>query len=57
MSLAAALLAFQAEAPTLSKNAAGQVGSRNYKYVDLHSIVETITPLLADVDDKAHGHA
>jgi hypothetical protein len=47
MSLAAALLAFQAEAPTLSKNAAGQVGSRNYKYVDLHSIVETITPLLA----------
>jgi hypothetical protein len=47
VSLAAALLAFQAEAPTLSKNAAGQVGSRNYKYVDLHSIVETITPLLA----------
>ena len=47
MSLAAALLAFQAEAPTLSKNAAGQVGTRNYKYVDLHSIVETITPLLA----------
>jgi hypothetical protein len=47
MSLAAALLAFQAEAPTLSKNAAGQVGSRSYKYVDLHSIVEQITPLLA----------
>jgi hypothetical protein len=47
MSLAAALLAFQAEAPTLSKNAAGQVGSREYKYVDLHSIVEAITPLLA----------
>jgi hypothetical protein len=46
-SLAAALLAFQAEAPTLSKNAAGQVGSRSYKYVDLHSIVEEITPLLA----------
>jgi hypothetical protein len=48
MSLAAALLAFQAEAPTLSKNAAGQVGSRHYKYVDLHSIVEQITPLLAE---------
>jgi hypothetical protein len=46
-SLTAALLAFQAEAPTLSKNAAGQVGSRSYKYVDLHSIVEEITPLLA----------
>jgi hypothetical protein len=46
-SLAAALLAFQAEAPTLHKNATGQIQSRTYNYVDLHTIVEQITPLLA----------
>jgi hypothetical protein len=46
-SLAAALLAFQAEAPTLHKNATGQIQSRTYSYVDLHTIVEEITPLLA----------
>jgi hypothetical protein len=52
MSLASALLAFQSEAKTLPKDKTGKVqmksgGSYEYRYTDLHTIVETITPLLA----------
>lgn len=41
-----ALHAVQANAPTLTKDATGQVGSRHYKYTPLDTIVEKIGPLL-----------
>jgi hypothetical protein len=55
MSLAAALLAFQAEAPTLSKNKTGKVHGTSkagkpyeyeYRYTDLHTIAKEVGPLL-----------
>jgi hypothetical protein len=46
--LAGALLKLQDAAPTLTKDAAGQVGSRHYKYTPLDTIVEKIGPLLVD---------
>ena len=45
-SLLKALHAVQANAPTLRKDATGQVGSRHYKYTPLDTIVETLRPLL-----------
>jgi hypothetical protein len=56
MSLAAALLAFQAEAPMLPKDKTGKIVGTNrkgeryeyaYRYTDLATIMEQITPLLA----------
>jgi hypothetical protein len=56
MSLAAALLAFQAEAPTLPKDSVGKIVGTSksgkayeymYRYTDLATIMEQITPLLA----------
>jgi hypothetical protein len=46
--LAGALLKLQDAAPTLTKDASGQVGSRHYKYTPLDTIVEKIGPLLVD---------
>jgi hypothetical protein len=46
--LAGALLKLQDAAPTLTKDAEGQVGSRHYKYTPLDTIVEKIGPLLVD---------
>jgi hypothetical protein len=46
--LAGALLKLQDQAPTLTKDASGQVGSRHYKYTPLDTIVEKIGPLLVD---------
>jgi hypothetical protein len=48
-SLAAALSAFQANLPTVAKNATGQVGqNRNYKYADLADISAAAYPRLAE---------
>jgi hypothetical protein len=46
--VAGALLKLQDAAPTLTKDASGQVGSRHYKYTPLDTIVEKIGPLLVD---------
>jgi hypothetical protein len=46
--LAGALLKLQDAAPTLTKDAQGQVGTRHYKYTPLDTIVEKIGPLLVD---------
>jgi hypothetical protein len=46
--LAGALLKLQDQAPTLTKDATGQIQSRNYKYTPLDTIVEKIGPLLVD---------
>ena len=43
--LAAAILAIQEEAPKLSRNAIGQVGPRQYRYVDLDAVLDAIVPL------------
>ena len=49
-SLAAALAAFQADLPTVGKNATGQVGqNRNYKYADLGDLNSAVLPRLAAV--------
>lgn len=45
-----ALHAVQAEAPTLKKDATGQIQSRLYKYTPLDTIVETLKALLKDND-------
>lgn len=45
-SLLKALHAVQASAPTLTKDATGQIQSRHYKYTPLDTIVEKIGPLL-----------
>lgn len=46
-SLAAALAAFQAELPSVSKGATGQVpGKRTYKYADLADLSAAVLPLL-----------
>lgn len=42
-----ALAAFQQEVKTIRKNATAGQGSFKYKYADLHSIVEQITPIMA----------
>jgi hypothetical protein len=44
--LAKALLAFQKEAPELSKSSEGQVGTRKYKYLGLDEAMGKIRPLL-----------
>lgn len=49
-SLDEALLAFQAEAPKLARNADGNVGGRPYKYVDLDALLDTVVPLLTKFD-------
>jgi hypothetical protein len=46
--LAGALLKLQDAAPTLTKDATGQIQSRSYKYTPLDTIVEKIGPLLVD---------
>lgn len=43
-----ALLAVQAAAPTLPKDKEGQVGTRKYRYTDLHTIVEIVGPILRE---------
>jgi hypothetical protein len=50
MSLAAALLAFQAEArkTPIKREATGQIGSREYHYATLDDVMKTIGPLLKD---------
>src|SRR5690242_10800453 len=46
--LNAALAAFQAELPRVTKSATGQVGNkRDYKYADLADVTEVALPLLA----------
>ena len=47
-SLAAALAAFQAEAPTLYKSEEAKAGSFTYKYVDLAAVVEAVRPLMGE---------
>jgi hypothetical protein len=49
-SLAGALVAFQADMPTVHKGKTANVGTYSYKYADLADIVQTATPVL-----HAHG--
>jgi ERF superfamily len=44
--LPAALLAFHAEAPKLTRNAPGQIGSRTYNYTTLDNLLDDVEPLL-----------
>lgn len=46
LNLAAAVLAVQAEAPQLIRNATGQIQSRTYAYVTNDQVVEAVLPLL-----------
>ncbi len=46
LGLAAALLAFAAEAPKLQKNTDGQAGPRTYKYANLDGVLDDVAPLL-----------
>ena len=41
-----ALVAFQSEMPTVTRETEGQAGQRKYKYADLTAIVKEATPLL-----------
>ena len=46
--LQAAILAVQAQAPKLARNADGQAGPRVYRYVTLDAIVDAVLPLLVE---------
>lgn len=45
--LAAALVAFQADMPTVAKDKTANMGTYSYKYADLASLKHQVTPLLA----------
>jgi hypothetical protein len=45
-SLAAALVAFQSEMPTVAKDKTANMGTYSYKYADLASLKHQVTPLL-----------